>query len=192
VWSHFELEFGGGETPGRYELSDGAVLLLKGRADRVDTLPDGSARVVDYKTGRASRYVKRPKEGEFNGGRQLQAALYSEALEAMLGTSVSRFEYRFPTERGANEIVAYGAGELSRAKPVVASLLGHVRDGVFVPTTEGADCKYCDYSPLCGATTDRYGNVRSTRADWASANAEELDVYRTMLERRSGAAEDAE
>jgi ATP-dependent helicase/nuclease subunit B len=184
AWSRFELVFGGGEAPGRYELGDGTVLLLRGRADRVDTLPDGSLRVVDYKTGSASRFTRRQKDGDFRGGRQLQVALYSEAVAGMLGAHVSRFEYRFPTERGQNTIVSYAAGELSRAKSIVASLLGHVRDGVFVPTTDGDDCAYCDYGALCGSTTDSYGNVSSARADWAAGNAERLDVYRSMLARR--------
>ena len=122
--------------------------------------------------------------GPFNGGRQLQPAIYAGALEALLGGDVSRFEYRFPTARGHNEIIAYDAAELAGARPVVTQLLTHVRDGEFVPTTDMNDCKYCDARAICRTHEDDYGSVKkSPRAEWAKANSE-LDAFRGMRERR--------
>lgn len=186
-WSRFEIGFGAGDTAGSYALAGGATLFVKGRADRVDELPDGTVRVVDYKTGKATVYRKSPRSGPFNGGRQLQPALYAAALEAVVGRPVSRFEYRFPTERGGNEIVAYDAAELAGAREVVAGLLEHVRTGAFIPTTDDADCAYCDYQAVCRARRGEYGTA-SPRATWAGKHAPTLDVYRTMLTRRAQGA----
>ena len=176
VWRAFELAFGDGERTGTFALAGGATLQVRGRADRIDELPDGTLRVVDYKTGRATRFAKSARKGAFDGGRQLQPALYVAAVQTILGRTVSRFEYRFPTERGANEVVTYSAEELAPARTIVGELLAHVRAGEFIPTNDDADCTYCDYAGIC-----RGG---ATRAGWAKEHAGRLPVYATRLARR--------
>lgn len=184
-WRSFELAFGHGETPGPFSLPDGRILLTHGRADRVDEMPDGSLRVIDYKTGKATMYGRNPKTGAFNGGRQLQPAIYVAAVSALTGMPVSSFEYRFPTERGGNEIVAYTRDELARVGDIVGSLLAHVRAGEFIATVDAGDCGYCDHQSICRASRGRYNKTSSQRADWAAAHAEALPEYATMLARRS-------
>ena len=183
-WKHFELAFGRGETPGPFTLPDGRILLTHGRADRVDEMPDGSLRVIDYKTGKSTMYGRRPKAGAFNGGRQLQPAIYVAAVSALENAPVSSFEYRFPTERGGNDIVAYTRDELARVGDIVGSLLAHVRAGDFIATVDASDCSYCDHQSICRASRDRYNNTSSRRADWAAAHAEGLPQYSAMLARR--------
>ena len=188
-WRSFELAFGRGETPGQFTLPDGQILLTHGRADRVDEMPDGSLRVIDYKTGKATMYGRHPKTGAFNGGRQLQPAIYVAAVSALANESVSSFEYRFPTERGANEIVAYTRDELASVRDIVGSLLAHVRAGEFIPTVDVGDCGYCDHQSICRAGRDRFNKTSSPRAEWAASHAEELPQYATMLARRSPAGD---
>jgi ATP-dependent helicase/nuclease subunit B len=183
AWAQVEYAFGNGEPPGAYPLPDGRVLNVVGRADRVDALPDGSLRVIDYKTGKASRFARSAKAAPFDGGRQLQPALYAAAIAGLLDAPVTRFEYRFPTERGENEIVSYAGEELERAREIVDGLLEHVRAGAFVPTNDGKDCIHCEYRTICrvrgeGKTTT------SPRVAWAKECAPTLDVYRTMRSRR--------
>ena len=185
-WARLELGFGAGEPAGAYTLGSGQRLAIKGRADRIDALPDGTLRVVDYKTGRAAFYQKRTKSGPFNGGRHLQPALYVAALGPLLDRPVSRFEFRFPTARGENAIVAYDRAELEAARPVVDGLLEHVRQGAFIPTTERGDCGYCEYKPVCRVKTGEYES-ESPRADWAAEHAETIALYRPMLARRARA-----
>ena len=182
-WLAFELPLDGAASSA-YEVGDGTSLRTRGRVDRVDELPDGTLRVVDYKTGSAGQYLRGAKTAPFNGGRQLQPALYAAAVEAMQKKPVASFEYRFPTEKGGNETVAYAAPELESARPIVRALLDHVRAGEFVPTTDAGDCGYCDYQSICRATRDGYGKATSPRAEWGEANAERLPVYTTMIERR--------
>jgi hypothetical protein len=97
---------------------------------------------------------------------------------------VSSFEYRFPTARGGNEIVAYSADELHGAGDIISALLGHVQAGEFIPTTDASDCGYCDYQQVCRASKGDY-RTHSPRADWAAAHADGLAEYRSMLVRRS-------
>jgi RecB family exonuclease len=183
-WVSFELSFGRGQRPGRFVLPDGRTLLTHGRADRVDEMPDQTLRVIDYKTGKASFYGKNPKGGPFNGGRQLQPAIYVPAVNGLMEMPVSTFEYRFPTERGGNEIVAYAAnGDLAGAAGIIGSLIAHVHDGDFIPTTDASDCAYCDYQDICRASRGRFG-VESPRAAWAKAHADALPKYASMLVRR--------
>lgn len=188
-WLNFELAFGRGEKAGPFTLPDGRTLLTHGRADRVDELPNGTLRVVDYKTGKSSSYGKNPKAGPFNGGHQLQPAIYVAAVTALTGKPVSSFEYRFPTERGGNEIMAYGKDELSAVPHVVASLIAHVCDGKFIPTTDAGDCGFCDHREICRASQGEF-QTTSPRAAWASEHAESLPEYAPMLARRAtGAAQ---
>lgn len=183
VWLHTELKFGGDAPAGRYQLPDGTVINLKGTADRIDELPDGSLVVIDYKTGGGGRYKPDPKGGPFNGGRHLQPALYAAAVGALLSRRVARFEYRFPTPRGENDFVQYPEAELEQSREIIAGLLNHVHDGHFIPTTDDGDCSYCDYGTVCRTARGRFKSV-SPRAAWANENAPELAEYRTMLERR--------
>ncbi len=185
TWRHFEYGFGGAAPGGHYALADGTSLSIKGRVDRIDQLANGSWRVIDYKTGAFSRYQKNPKLGKFNGGRQLQPALYAGALAELLDGLVTRFEYRFPTERGQNSSVAYTSTELDEARPIVTQLLDHVTQGTFVPTTSANDCRYCEARPICRVGEDKYGKLTSPRAAWADDNAEAIDAYRGMLARRA-------
>jgi hypothetical protein len=186
-WLSFELRFGRGAGKGPFVLSDGRVLLTNGRVDRVDEMSDGSLRVIDYKTGKATIYAKNPKAGPFNGGRQLQPALYVAAVAALTGKPVSSFEYRFPTERGGNEIVAYTNEELAGVRDIVSPLLGHVQAGTFIPTTDAGDCGYCDYQEICRASRGAF-TTDSPRAEWAKDHAESLPEYASMLARRNAGA----
>ncbi|MBX6331324.1 MAG: PD-(D/E)XK nuclease family protein [Gemmatimonadaceae bacterium] len=185
AWAHVEYAFGGGEPPGTYPLPDGRVLNVVGRADRVDALPDGSLRVIDYKTGKAGKYARSAKAAPFDGGRHLQPALYAAAIAGLLDAPVTRFEYRFPTERGENEIVSYAGEELARAREIVDGLLEHVRAGAFVPTNDAKDCTYCEYRTICRVRGER-NTITSPRVEWAKDRAPVLDVYRTMRARRGG------
>ena len=162
-------------------------LRVFGRIDRVDRLPDDKLRVVDFKTGGAWAYEKSREEGPFHGGRHLQAGIYAAIAEQQLGTTVDRFEYRFPTPKGGNHIASYPREELSRAAGIVESLLQHVQAGEFVPTTTKDDCKYCDAAPICRVKLgDRSGVASAPRAEWAAEHAEMLDAFDGMRQRRGG------
>jgi hypothetical protein len=100
---------------------------------------------------------------------------------------VSSFEYRFPTERGGNEIIAYSAVELLSVHAIVGTLIDHVRDGDFIPTTDSDDCGLCNYQDICRASRVGFATT-SPRAEWAKEHAERLPEYVAMLARRAAGA----
>jgi len=189
LWAEFELEFGWRNPAIAYALRDDTSLHIRGRVDRVDALPDGTLRVVDYKTGKAHGYGNNPKAGPFNGGRRLQAALYVPAVAATLGREVSRFEYRFPTERGQNEVIGYEADTLEAARGIVSDLVEQVRRGEFVPTNDASDCAYCDYVQVCRVSRDGWNTV-SPRAGWAKEFGAATQEYVAIVSRRGAAGAD--
>ena len=182
-----EVEYGfGEETPASYRLTDARTIRLRGRVDRIDVGADDALRIVDYKTGAPSHYRATPKAGPFNGGRLIQPAAYAEAVGASMHRTVTRFEYRFPTEKGGNAIVGFDATEIANARGVVTALADHVTSGRFLPTTDAHDCQYCDYAPICRVRVGEY-SATSPRAAWAKANAPTLVEYASMLSRRGSA-----
>ena len=182
-WWQLEVTFGENGERSTYALSDGRVLPVRGRADRVDRMPDGSLRVIDYKTGRSARFRDR-KQGHFAGGRRLQPAIYAGVLAQLLRQPVSRFEYRFPTGRGGNDIIGYDGVLLAEAQPIIERILELVSNGAFLPTDDPNDCKYCEHQEICRASRDDWGAVESPRAEWAKEHASEIALYRPMLRNR--------
>ncbi len=159
-------------------------LRVFGRIDRVDRLPDGKLRVVDFKAGSSWSYQK-DDDGPFDGGRHLQAGIYAAIAELQLGAQVERFEYRFPTPKGANHVQPITREQLALTRDIVAGLLEHPQSGAFVPTTEKDDCRYCDAAPICRIKNgDRYGVKSAPRAEWAAAHSASLDVFSSMQQRR--------
>lgn len=181
-WLGFEVAFDS-DQPARLPLGDGE-LRLKGKIDRVDRLPDGRLVVIDYKTGSPGSYKQRKDDGPFKGGRRIQAAAYAAAAAERFGAPVARFEYRFPTARGQNEIVTYDPAQIAQAEPIVRGLLDHIARGLFVPTNDSSDCRYCDYRPICRVTVGEYETI-SGRAEWAAARADDEEAYASMIARRA-------
>jgi len=67
VWAGFQYE------------RNGQTHDVHARIDRVDQLPDGSIRIIDYKTGQPSRRLLEPKPDD------LQLGIYAMAARALLG-----------------------------------------------------------------------------------------------------------
>ena len=121
-------------------------LQLKGKADRIDLLEDGTLRVVDYKTGRA------PK-----ASRSIQLAVYSLCASQQLAGrhgrewSVSRAGYVAFREKnafvsiGTNLEKAIGEGEARFLAAVTA-----IEEGRFPPDPEEPWlCARCGYAMVC-------------------------------------------
>lgn len=164
--------------PVRIPLKDG-VLKLSGRIDRIDRAPDGRLVVIDYKTGGLTGFGRRHKT--YNRGRRLQHALYAEVVERLIG-SVARAEYHFPTRRGETAVVSFDADALRWGTRIVNALLGLTARGWFYPTTDAADCRFCDYREVCRVQAGR--ETHSPLATWSASAVEslpELAVMRALL-----------
>ncbi len=184
AWHLFEHWIGGPRA--EFVLPDGSRIALKGRVDRVDRLPDGRLRVVDYKTGQAERFRPSSRAAPLAGGRLLQPALYAAAVSGLHDGAPTDFEYRFPTPRGRGARVSYDAGMLREAGPVVATLLEHLAAGSFVATDDEEDCRFCDYQTVCRVRLTPYGAVAaSPRAALAAERAPDDPAFAPMRLRRT-------
>lgn len=119
-------------------------LTLRGYVDRLDIAPDGSMRVVDYKTGRS------PREA-FEGKALFQMKFYALVLWRQRGVIPKLLQ-----------LVYLGNGEIVRYEPDEHDLLGLERNvqavwQAIVRASETGDwrprvsklCDWCDFKDLC-------------------------------------------
>jgi putative RecB family exonuclease len=119
-------------------------LTLRGYVDRLDIAPDGSMRVVDYKTGRS------PREA-FEGKALFQMKFYALVLWRQRGVMPKLLQ-----------LVYLGNGEIVRYEPDEHDLLGLERNvqavwQAIVRASETGDwrprvsrlCDWCDFKEFC-------------------------------------------
>jgi ATP-dependent helicase/nuclease subunit B len=140
-------------------LSDGRVIRVQGRLDRIDQLAtDGSQRyaIWDYKSGSSYGF---DSEAPFKEGRKLQPFLYVGMLRHRIASSggraddVESFGYFFPNPREEGLRLQWTWAQLQNGNDIVKHICDLVSKGVFTATTSSSDCEYCDYAPVCGDTT---------------------------------------
>jgi RecB family exonuclease len=143
----FEWRFDGVTIGGR---------RFRGAVDRIDFVRDeGSAWVIDYKTGRSDSYTLK-EDDPFAGGTRLQLGIYAAALAA---TGIKRVmgRYWFVTRRGGFATLDYehSAANARRLEAVVRAIDEAVAAGAFpaVPGDEEPrgfkNCLYCDFDRVC-------------------------------------------
>jgi RecB family exonuclease len=126
------------------DLGDGRTLRVSGKIDRIDTKPDGSLVVRDYKTGRA------PKDegGLFRGGRQFQIPFYVKAASMLLpGRRVSE---AFLDYVDGGRLVSFDPARATGDDFValLRELVDAIARGLFVQ--DAAACRFCDFTRVCG------------------------------------------
>lgn len=180
-WIDLELRFGRyGATPFTLALPGGGGIRVSGAIDRVDRLPDGRLRIVDYKTGSSYSYGQHDL---YRGGRRLQHVLYAAVAGQLLDAEVARVEYHFPTYREQTRRVPYDTAGLHDGLHVVDDLLSLAASGTFHPTDDPDDCKFCDYARVCRVQSGRRGRVPDSEpAAWTkrSLGLVELTTLRTL------------
>lgn len=154
----FEVAFGGTyagkdesplstDDPLAVSVSD-RIVPLRGRIDRLEWQPDGSFRIIDYKTG------KNRVKGVFNGGRALQLALYLMAAAKLVEIDVAQgsASYEFVTRRGnfATHTLAGGdlVAQMGDLERVLERIVGGIVGGDFHPEP-GKNCRFCDFQHVC-------------------------------------------
>ncbi|MDQ6422873.1 PD-(D/E)XK nuclease family protein [Paenibacillus sp. LHD-117] len=177
LFFELELQAENGE-PMEVVLADGLRLRLKGFIDRIDRIGPHRYRIIDYKTGSPSKY--KPND-YFSGGTQLQHAIYAVAAEQWLRESgydalaeVAEADYSFPTVRGRGEFVRREQNRRDELAAVVNGLLDSRASGVYIPTSDPQQCRWCDYQSVCGAHAERMAEKRQL--------PDNAELLRTLLE----------
>ncbi len=124
-----------------FELPLDHEVIVTGRMDQVNRLPDGEIEIVDYKTGR-------PRDAK-KAADDLQLSVYALAAQEVLGLTPGRLVFY---NLGTNEAVATARDKknLAAVKQRIADVADQIRAGEFSPKP-GFSCGYCDFKPLCPA-----------------------------------------
>jgi ATP-dependent helicase/nuclease subunit B len=181
----FEEAFGVGDEkafpPIRIEVGD-QVLSIEGKIDRVDVLPGGYVKVIDYKSGK-----EHFDSNEAKGGWRLQLMLYLKAAmqgmearnQAAKPAGVFYFEIADPqidaTALNAEVLQKKLETEVRRA----FKLDGIVLDDPNV--IDGIAGEFSGYSEILPLHKNKDGGVSGT-ADSKLLNEEEFDALRTAVD----------
>ena len=129
---------------------------VTGRVDRVDKLPDGRLRILDYKTG------KKLATGRLEVDAQL--TMYQHACETLLGAEIGELVfYHLPTLKEHTTT--------RRPKPLVDELKTRIVTTAesitkekFDPKPDESVCRWCDYKPICPVFKDQYAGMPAQAA----------------------------
>jgi RecB family exonuclease len=143
----------------------GRRFQLQGVIDRIDYVPDGPYRVIDYKTGSGSGL---PRSGQLSGGRALQLPLYVLAGALLLRVDPRQGEaaYHVVSRRGRLKQVPFTGEELEARRDELERVLGRILDGIatgdFHAEPSDDTCRYCDFQDLCDVGRQR---IRERKTD---------------------------
>ena len=134
----FEFSFGmssyrqrDGDVSERAEiaLGGGEALYLRGKVDRIDRHPDGTLSIWDYKTGRAKDFNE---ANPLQGGKKMQWALYSYAVEELLGATVREAGYFFTSTKEMGRRLAFRPrARREKAHQILEQLSSLTKSGTF-------------------------------------------------------------
>jgi RecB family exonuclease len=112
---------------------------FKGAIDRIDSLPDGSWEVVDYKTGEtpANFYYQNKK----------QLLLYKIAIEDALGKKVNKLTFYY-LKSGEKKSFEATDKDLEKFKTETVQTVKKICSGDF-SANPGMLCGYCDFRGIC-------------------------------------------
>ncbi len=113
--------------------------IIKGAIDRIDYLDDGTAEIIDYKTGS-------PKDKlVFNDKRQL--LLYKIAAEEVFGVRVSKLSFYYLEN---NSKISFEARDkdIEKLENLILDTIEEIKQSTF-PPNPGMLCSWCDFSNIC-------------------------------------------
>ncbi len=122
-----------------FKLKITPTLTLGGKIDRIDTLPDGTVEIIDYKTGTAPK-ARNPKK-------DLQLTVY-----AMAGGSKKVIVSFYFFEDQAKVSATRTKEQLAEAKDEIAKRADEISRSDFRPTP-GKYCDFCEFRLICEAWT---------------------------------------
>lgn len=133
-------------------LPDGRSVRFRGKADRLDVAEDGSAQVLDYKTGRGDGYGRLDADDPADRGRHLQLAVYALAARAFLRADVAvDARYWFATSTGGFRRVGYEVTPelLARVGETVQRMVAGIEAGLFPSSPPAAGSRGFVKCPSC-------------------------------------------
>ncbi|MDY6862394.1 MAG: PD-(D/E)XK nuclease family protein, partial [Thermodesulfobacteriota bacterium] len=153
IFSLTEWEFGV-KKPFLFSLHGKEAILVRGKIDRIDFLPDQTIRIVDYKT-----FGNRKKYRNLNMGRTLQMPFYLQAAKHLLRKEHNKSPvYRFLDLREVKDIEC--EYDHNNARKIITNILVQIkslrfprggREKIKEGQEEESCHKYCPVSAYCGS-----------------------------------------
>jgi DNA helicase-2/ATP-dependent DNA helicase PcrA len=131
-------------TEQSFEIKIGETIVV-GRIDRIDSRPDDTVAIVDYKTGKA-------KDQEA-ADESLQLSLYAIAAQEKWQYKVGALIFH-NMEENVPVITTRDQGQLLAARQRVTKAAEGIANGVF-EARPGIHCDFCSYRSLCPAKEKR-------------------------------------
>lgn len=174
----FEYRFGASDKYGLPDYPHAVVvsagdhpIQVYGSIDRIDRKPDGTLRVVDYKSGRAARF--RDLAEKMEAGRHLQLAFYALAIEQIFGVKDGRVEAMIKPigdPRTATEKFSFRLWEKRETLRDVLELFSRsIIGGRFPALPSEESCKYCPATLSCRSKHDADDVAMAERFDNVAA-----------------------
>ncbi|MCM2316840.1 MAG: PD-(D/E)XK nuclease family protein [Thermoanaerobaculia bacterium] len=139
-----ELVIESGEEAARIDVA-GVRVGVRGRIDRVDRGTDGSWRVVDYKSNKASHL--KGLDGKVAEGAKLQTAIYALVAKRRFGVDAEKVSARImPLRNPEADATKFGfnlAAVEADLESVLGTLVGSAIAGRFPAVPSSEACKYC-------------------------------------------------
>ena len=114
-------------------------IIVSGRVDRIDSRPDGTVAIVDYKTGNA-----RDQE---DADESLQLSLYAIAAQEKWNYKVGSLIF-YNLADNLPVITSRSSSDLVAAREQVAKAAAGIANNIFEART-GNHCNFCAYRTLC-------------------------------------------
>lgn len=155
-----ELPFGLDDVePALVVLADGRELRFRGRADRVDRGLDGRLHVIDYKTGKGTKYRGLDRDDPVRAGTTLQLGVYAEAARQLVGGGAVLTQYWMVDRPDGERHRGYPWDEVrrDRFRDVVSTIVDGIAGGTF-PAVPGQwssfrntneNCTFCSFDSVC-------------------------------------------
>ena len=134
-----------------FEMPLDNSLVVRGRIDRIDKLPDGRARIVDYKYSAAARVVDK-----LNQATLVQGGLYALAVERLMGLEpAGMFYYGLKKELKIAGWSDPTREWIDEAVLKTRAAAEQIRGGRIAPSPSSLElcgmCEYCDVCRYSGA-----------------------------------------
>ncbi|MBI5731808.1 MAG: PD-(D/E)XK nuclease family protein [Candidatus Magasanikbacteria bacterium] len=115
---------------------------LRGQIDRIDSLPDGSVEVIDYKTGNPK------KEDKLNLDDKEQLLIYQLAVQEALGERPSLLSFYYLDDNTKVSFLGKKE-ELEKIKLKIVRNIEAIQKFDFPPNPSPHNCGYCDFKFIC-------------------------------------------
>jgi DNA helicase-2/ATP-dependent DNA helicase PcrA len=121
-------------------------VVLEGRIDQINPLPDHSVELVDYKTGRAP--------SQKDADKSLQLSVYALAARDQMQLNPTRLTFYSLTNNEPVRTVRTPK-DLDLVISEIREVAAQIRQQLF-PPKPGFACKYCDYELICPAHEETF------------------------------------